>query len=153
MVSTEYMVSYSQVLEILKYISKDDYNRIPKNLIELFKNNCSKESDFKYDPEKTLAEQNVTDTTKTIIAMLFRDYWATDIQKNKILNYQQQERLKQNNVNDVFKKPENINQPVNQTVVNEPIRQETVDNNLPTVIQKENVFTKIKNFFSKMFHK
>ena len=40
MVSVEYMVSYSQILEILKYISKEDYNKIPKNIIELFEDNC-----------------------------------------------------------------------------------------------------------------
>lgn len=144
MVSVEYMVSYSQILEILKYIPKEDYNKIPKNMIELFENNCYKESKFKYNPEKTLQEQNVTNTTKTIIAILFRDYWATTEQREKIKNVQEQERLKQKDINDIFKKPK---------IINEQIEQNTAIENLPTVIEKENIFTKIKNFIKSIFRR
>lgn len=144
MVSVEYMVSYSQILEILKYISKEDYNKIPKNMIELFENNCYKESKFKYNPKKTLQEQNVTNTTKTIIAILFRDYWATAEQREKIKNVQEQERLKQKDINDIFKKPK---------IINEPIEQNTDIENLPAIIEKENIFTKIKNFIKSIFRR
>lgn len=144
MVSVEYMVSYSQILEILKYIPKEDYNKIPKNMIELFENNCYKESKFKYNPEKTLQEQNVTNTTKTIIAILFRDYWATAEQREKIKNVQEQERLKQKDINDIFKKPK---------IINESIEQNTDIENLPAVIEKENIFTKIKNFIKSIFRR
>lgn len=144
MVSVEYMVSYSQILEILKHISKEDYNKIPKNMIELFENNCYKESKFKYNPKKTLQEQNVTNTTKTIIAILFRDYWATAEQREKIKNVQEQERLKQKDINDIFKKPK---------IINEPINQNTDIENLPAIVKKENIFIKIKNFFKGIFRR
>lgn len=144
MVSVEYMVSYSQILEILKYIPKEDYNKIPKNIIELFENNCYKESKFKYNPEKTLQDQNVTNTTKTIIAILFRDYWATAEQREKIKNVQEQERLKQKDINDIFKKPK---------IINEQIEQNTAIENLPAIVKKENIFIKIKNFFKGIFRR
>ena len=144
MVSVEYMVSYSQILEILKYIPKEDYNKIPKNMIELFKNNCYKESKFKYNPEKTLQEQNVTNTTKIIIAMLFRDYWSTAEQREKIKNIQEQERLKFKDINDIFKKP---------IVTDKAPEQDIVPENLPAIVEKESVFKKIKNFFKNIFGK
>ena len=36
MIDIEYANAYSEVLEILKYIPIKDYNKIPKNIIELF---------------------------------------------------------------------------------------------------------------------
>ena len=57
MVSVEYANAYSEVLEILKFISKEDYEKIPANKIELFKLNSNKYYEFTYDPEKTLDEQ------------------------------------------------------------------------------------------------
>lgn len=83
MVDIKYANAYSEVLEILKYIPVEDYNKIPKNKIELFKTNANNDYSFKYNPNKTLDEQNVSKTAKAIIAILFRDYWATEIQRKK----------------------------------------------------------------------
>ena len=92
MASVEYANAYSEVLEILKYISKEDYEKIPNSKIELFETNHNKEYIFKYNPNKTLDEQNVSKTAKAIIAILFRDYWATEIQKEKIITKQNYDR-------------------------------------------------------------
>ncbi len=93
MVSVEYANAYSEVLEILKFISKEDYEKIPANKIELFKLNSNKEYEFTYDPEKTLDEQNVSKRAKAIIGILFRDYWATEVQREKIIRKQKNDRL------------------------------------------------------------
>ena len=76
MVDNKYAVAYSEVLEILKYIPIEDYNKIPESKINLFKANANYENTFKYDPNKTLEEQNVSKIAKGIIILLFRDYWA-----------------------------------------------------------------------------
>ena len=94
MISVEYANAYSEVLEILKYISKEDYEKIPNSKIELFETNYNKDYIFKYNPNKTLNEQNVSKTAKAIIAILFRDYWATEIQKEKIISKQNYDRMK-----------------------------------------------------------
>ena len=93
MVSIEYANAYSEVLEILKFISKEDYEKIPANKIELFKLNSNKEYEFTYDPKKTLDEQNVSKRAKAIIGILFRDYWATEVQREKIIRKQKNDRL------------------------------------------------------------
>ena len=93
MVSVKYANAYSEVLEILKYVSKEDYEKIPNSKIELFETNHNKEYVFKYNPNKTLDEQNVSKTAKAIIAILFRDYWATEIQKEKIIAKQNYDRM------------------------------------------------------------
>lgn len=92
MVDIKYANAYVEVLKILKHISREDYNKIPKNKIELFETNANNDYHFTYNPEKTLNEQNVSKIAKGIIAILFRDYWATDIQKEKIIAKQNYDR-------------------------------------------------------------
>lgn len=87
MISVEYANAYSEVLEVLKFISKEDYEKIPNSKIEIFEANQNKEYIFEYDPNKTLEEQNVSKIAKAIIGLLFRDYWSTDEQKDKIINF------------------------------------------------------------------
>lgn len=92
MINIEYANAYSEVLEILKYISKEDYEKIPISKIQLFETNQNKDYIFNYNPNKTLKEQNVSKKAKAIIAILFRDYWATNEQKNKIIKKQTYDR-------------------------------------------------------------
>ena len=94
MVDNKYVIAYSEVLEILKHIPLEDYNKIPKTKIEFFKTNADNEYTFNYDPSKTLEEQNVSNITKGIIILLFRDYWATERQRNKIIAKQNYDRMK-----------------------------------------------------------
>ena len=113
MIKSEYAIAYKEVFEILKYIPKEDYNKIPSEKIELYKAIQEKNYNFKYNPSKTLDEQNVSKRAKAIIALLFRDYWATDIQKKKILEKQkydrqriEEEKKQKYQDKDLFKKEE-----------------------------------------------
>ena len=90
----KYTVAYSEVLEILKYIPSEYYNKIPKSKIDLFERYANSKYIFNYNPSKTLEEQNVSNITKGIIILLFRDYWATESQKNKIVEKQEYDRIK-----------------------------------------------------------
>ena len=92
MLSIEYANSYSEVLEILKYIPNQEYDKVPQNLINLFEKNSNKHYTFHYDPEKSINEQNVSKRAKIIIAILYRDYWATVEQRQKILKKQNEAR-------------------------------------------------------------
>lgn len=110
MTENQYAIAYSKVLEILKYISREDYNKIPQEKLNVFKTNASKDYKFKYNPQKTLDEQNVSKRAKAIIGLLFRDYWATESQREKITRKQNYDRMKiekekqeQYNQEDIFK--------------------------------------------------
>lgn len=94
MVDIKYANAYREVLEILKYIPIEDYDKIPKNRINLFKAYANNDYAFCYDITKTLDEQNVSKTAKAIIAILFRDYWATELQKEKIIAKQNYDRMR-----------------------------------------------------------
>lgn len=93
-VNTEYANAYSEVLEVLNHMSKEDYNKIPKDMLEMFQNNCNNEYRFRYDLNKKFEEQEISRRAKLILAILFRDYWATTYQKEKIIAKQNYERQK-----------------------------------------------------------
>lgn len=149
----EYANAYSEVLEILKHISKEDYNKIPKQRIKLFETSANKNYEFTYNPDQTLDEQNVSSRAKIIIAILFRDYWATDAQREKILAKEKYDRAqlekqkrKQYNSDDIFKKRKS-----GQII--EAIQHEDVaDDTVLMVKYKENFFTKIINKIKSIFH-
>ena len=124
MVSVEYANAYSEVLGILKFISKEDYEKIPNSKIKLFETNQNNEYIFEYNPNKTLEEQNVSKRAKAIIGLLFRDYWATDEQKEKIIrkqNYDRQilegQKKSMYDVENIFKKKTYENEEVKEMVV------------------------------------
>ena len=143
MVNTEYKIAYSEVLEILKYISKEEFNKVPQDMLEMFKTNASDENQFIYNPNKTLQEQNVSEIARTIIAILFRDYWATENQRQKILDkqYFDREKIREEmySLDNIFKK-QNIQNKENSTI-----------NEIAIVEYKESIFTKIKNWFKRIF--
>ena len=92
MTKIEYSNAYTEVLEILKYVKKEDYEKIPKEIINIFKKQSNKNYNFKFDITKKINDQEILYKTKIILAILFRDYWATDRQKEIILSKEKFDR-------------------------------------------------------------
>lgn len=80
----EFSNSCKEVLEILKYINEEDLEKIPNFEIEILQKNENKNHEFKYNPNITMKEQNVSKLAKSIIATYFEKYTATEMQKQKI---------------------------------------------------------------------
>ena len=92
MVAENYACAYKEVIEVLKYTKRKDY-------------------DFKIDTSKTLEEQNLSDEAKAIIANIFKKYWATDYQKERIeakekydMEQLEKEKHEKYNPDDIFKR-------------------------------------------------
>ena len=136
-----YEKAYTEILEILKYIPKEEYERIPKEKISFFEENCDKDYEFKFDINKSLDEQEFLRETNAIIVVLFRDYFATDTQKEKLQRillenerkYQEELREKYN-PDDIFKKKQ-------VDVKKEEIKEE----NVQMVEYKEPILRRIVN--------
>lgn len=139
MVTTNYKIAYSEVLEILKHISEEEYNKIPNDMIELFKTNANNDNEFVYNPNKTLEEQNVSETARTIIAILFRDYWATETQKEKIIAKQNYDREK------IKEEKYNYNNLFNKNKKETEIQEEIKNNEVDIISYKESIFKRIIN--------
>ena len=77
--------AYVEVLEILRYIPVEDYNKIPTEIIENMQLNADKEYKYIVTHPDNFQEQEMLKETETILAVLYRDYWATEEQRKRIL--------------------------------------------------------------------
>ncbi len=132
-----YSCSYVEVLEILKHIPKEDYEKIPKEKIEFYRNNIDKNYVYIYNAfsPKTLRK------TDAILIYLYKNYIANDDEKKKIV-----EKLKLNEIKSEQEKqkkfsPDNIFKNVN---LNEEIQL--------TVKHKETILKSMINIIKKIFH-
>lgn len=145
-----YAKAYKEIIEILKYIPEESVNKIPREMIEMFKTKQLVTYDFKIDTEKTFEEQELLEETKAILANIFRDYWATDYQKAKIIEKENQDReecerqkRERYNPNEIFKnKQQDINVQKNLN--------ENYNSKLPIEVQKQNIFQKLLGFIKKL---
>lgn len=144
MVDIKYANAYSEVLEILKYLTQEDYEKIPKEKIEVFETNMNKDYAFNYNPDKTLQEQNVSETARTIIAILFRDYWATEEQRKRIIKVQQQEK---NRIESKKQEKYNINELFKNNKKNKTQEVAMVE------VKEQKWYKKVFDFFRKIFRK
>jgi hypothetical protein len=142
-----YSKAYKEVMEILNFVPKESVDKIPQTMIDTFKTNMDQNYDFKVDINKSFEEQELLDETKAIFANIFRDYWATPYQKERILEKEKYDRQKleeekktKYNPDDLFKKKK----------IEENEKVEEISN-LPIEVKKKNFYEKIIKFFKKIF--
>lgn len=106
-----YAKAYTEVLEILKYFSEEEYSIIPQEKIEFYKNNMDKNYNYNINPNIDLSKQYISKEANAILITLFRDYFATESQKktlNNLLNQNQNKleniRREKYNSNNIFSK-------------------------------------------------
>ena len=140
-----YKKAYTEVLEIIKYLPEEEYEKISKERIKFFEENCDKNYNFNFDISKTLEEQEFLRETNAIIVTLFRDFFATEKQKEKLEKIlidneekYQEELRKKYNPDDLFKKQEN------KVIVDEKIETALVEVKEENILRK--VFNKIINW-------
>ena len=134
-----YSKAYKEVIEILNFVPKESVEKIPKTMIDTFKTKMDKNYEFKVDINKSFEEQNLLDETKAIFANIFRDYWATPDQQERIKAKEKYDRQKleeekraKYNPEDIFKTKDNSNMDIE--------------------VKKEKFYEKIIRIFRKLFH-
>ena len=146
-----YPKAYKEVVEILKYVPQESVNKIPKTMIETFKTKMDNNYDFTIDINKKFEELNLLDETRAILANIFRDYWATPYQKERIEakeNYDRQkneEEKKAKYNSDIFNRG-------NDEKAYSRKQQEQETNKLTIEVKKERFYQKIIKFLQKIFH-
>lgn len=144
-----YPKAYKEVIEILKHVPTESINKIPREMLDMFIEKMDNEYSFTVDTNKTFAEQNLLEETKAIMANIFRDYWATPYQRERIIakeNYDKQkaeeEKREKYNPNDIFK---NRVKPVQENILKE-------SSNLPIEVKKEKFYEKLVDFIKRLLH-
>lgn len=137
--------AYKEIYEILRIFPQELVAKIPQEKIRFFYNNM--DNSYQYNISKeTFDGQTMLEETKAILTILFRDYWATPIQKEKILSYEnstrnklEEEAREKYNPDNLFKKKEDSKKCEEQI-------EETA-----LVEYKETIFRKIINKILSMF--
>lgn len=139
--------AYKEVLEVLKYMSKEDVDKIPKDMILTFEKKQDKNHSVKIDVNKELGEQKLLEETKDILSNIFRDYWATQEQKEKIIareNFErdkiESEKREKYNPNKIFEIQKSVQEDEYKT-----------ENNKITVLRSKSWSEKVIGFFKSIF--
>lgn len=140
----DYKEAVGEVLIILEHTEESLINKIPKQLMEFWREIASKDIALVVDTSKSLTELNLKPKTKALIAMIYRNYWCTPEERkeyDKILRENEekfQEAARQKyNPDDIFKPI--VKQP--EVLKDEPEIEKENEANI--MIYKENIFTKI----------
>ena len=153
-----YPKAYCEILEILKYISPEELEKIPESEINFLRENKDKVYEFEYNPEKSLNNQEISRETKSIIVWLFKNYFASEKQLeklDKILEENeeryQEELRKKYNPDDLFKN--NKQNSIEETKIEnkDENRDESQEEQVALIPEENNRwYKKIVNFFRKI---
>ena len=147
MMNKTYAKAYKEVITILTYVPEEDLEKIPQEKIDFYIENMDPEYEYILDETKEFEEQEMSETTKAILANIFRDYWATPYQKERIiakekfdLNKEEEQKRDKYNPDKIFKNnncDEQENIPQKQALM---------------VVYRETLFRKIINKIKGLFH-
>lgn len=141
MLELKYRNAFKEVDEILKYTDIDLVNKIPKNFINFLRENMNNEYEFYVQEGLSLNKQNLSEEASSTFALIYRDYWATEEEKEEFRKKDEEERkLNEEKIEHIFDKKD---------------KEMTVEkkNNQLIKIERESfikrLFLKLKSFFFK----
>ena len=105
-ISLEQREVYSEILEVLRHMEKKYVDKIPKNLIMFFYDNCS--LDYEFRMTEQIGKQQFKPKTLDLLALLNFSYWSKNKSKEDlIMDYAVIDEKTQKQLNDQLEK-ENI---------------------------------------------
>lgn len=135
----------NEVLVLLKMLPEAELKKIPGTEIKFLEEHRDFNYNFSVNPEVPINEVNISRKAKAILVVLWKKYFATDIQKQKLDKILQENSMKEEQkkqeeyqYSDMFKNN-------TQKIIN-----------LPTVIEEkwyEKVWNKIKDAIFNIFHR
>ena len=144
------MMAYSEIFEILSLMEEEDKEKVPQEVRDFFEEQRMKEYKPKIRTDIPLTEQNLRRETVVLLTILVINYWCDseeekqsfidELEKNEKIKKEIQEKY---NPDNLFK---------NRKKTKEDVVMEQVEN-VDMIQYKENLFTKLKKWFEKMFNK
>lgn len=138
---TDYKKAFKEVLTILEFIPKEDYEKIPDEIINTLKSFQDIDFNYELDFSKDFQNQDISETAQAILANFYRDYWADEKERNQILIEEELERNHEEELKRIQYNPENVFKKNN---IKEEIKCENIETSSSlTVIKKGSFFSKI----------
>ncbi len=152
----QYKKAYVEINEILKVLSKEQKEKIPKNFINNISNNMDKNYKFTFDESKGIFEQDLMVETEALLVEIYERYLAPEEEKEMWQKYdrfclnkiEEEKRSKYNN--NIFNQS---NQTINQSILDENIDMAGVENNniLPVKYNKKSILKRFLNYIKNIF--
>ena len=143
----DYAKAYTELLEIIKYFSKESLEKLPKENIEMYNIEKDRDYNFTYNEELELDEQNVSKLTTILLANLYIQYLASEEERNRIKERDQKElellekqKREMYNSNKIF---ENRKEAIYKYNTEEVSKLKKNENIILSIVKKQNIFTKI----------
>lgn len=137
--------AYKEIYEILKIFPSELVNKVPKDKIDFFYKNM--DNNYEYDiSRQTFDGQTMLEETAAILTILFRDYWASPEQREKLIAFTQ-------NAQSVIEKEDREKYNPDNLFKNRNINNiEENQQELALVEYKESFFKRIINKFKNLFN-
>lgn len=141
-------IAYAEVYEILELMEKKYIDKIPKKLVEMFREEKNSKYKFIIDIEKTLYEQKLHRKTMILLAILYVNYWCEDEQEKDSLlkSFAENEKIKLKEVREKYN-PDNIFNNKNNKDKNKSEESMMIEYKKDSLLQK--IWNKIKYLFKK----
>jgi len=150
LISKNYSKAYTEVLEMIKHLPENEYNKIPKEKIEFWERNKDNKYKFVINTQIELEKQNISIEANSIIVTIFRDYFATNLQKEKLkIILEQNENKYQEQLREKYN-PDNLFENRKKECMNPYVEKNT---SLFVVKREENFFKKLINYVKKLIFK
>lgn len=108
MVELRYRNAFKEVDEILKYTDINLVNKIPKKFIDFLRADMNNEYEFNVQEGLHLNKQKLSEEANNILALIYRDYWATEEEKEEFRKKDEEERkLNEEKLEHIFDRKDN----------------------------------------------
>lgn len=141
----EYRMSLTEVNYILAFTDNDIVKKIPLKFKKFLEENEALDYYPEIDLSKSLKDQTLKKYTPIILSMIYKDFICDENQRVEYENILKENQIKFEEEQKEKYSYEKLFQ--NNKINHEPIVQE----NLPVLKEKENIFTKIKNIILSWF--
>lgn len=142
----ETIQTYTEIGCLLKYFPNSFIEKLPNKLLEIINSKADRKYIIDIDTNKSINEQNISNKTKIILAVLTYNYWSNEKQKDII-------RKKLYDNEEIYQRKLSEKYNPDALFKNKATKIETVENSVAMLEYKESIFTKIKNWFKRIFNK
>lgn len=136
--------AYKESFVILSYVPKEDLLKIPKTVLEKISNNMDRDYDYNINPGKDFDDAEMLPETKALLALIFRNYWANEEQKELI----ERKRRLDSEILEAEKRKKYNSDIIFKNGTNSLNKFSNVENECIAMVE-----VKKKNVLQKMFHK
>lgn len=140
---------FAEVLDIINNSEKEVKAKIPEKLYQQFEKNTDKSYKVNIDYSKEDWDNNISEETKEILALIYRDYIVSQEERKELIKEETElEKQKELELREKYN-PDNLFKNKHKEI-NKEIEKE---NETAIVQYHESILTKIKKWFMRIFNR